>query len=239
MVLFLVLNIGAILYAAVHQRLALEHPRGPVSFLGSRTTRTSSPTRSSRRPSRTPLYYAIARGSRSTMAIGLFLAVIVNQKIRGQTFFRAAFYFPAIASSAAITVAVDLHLRARRPVQRHPGGAGRQPAVRAPRLRARPELVRRPGHRPELGDPAQRLDHVGHVHAVLPRVPPVDQHTRSTRPPRSTAPGRWQTFWRITFPLLAPGPLLRRDGRGHRGAPAVRPGDHRRRRRTATRTTRS
>ena len=38
------------------------------------------------------------------MALGLFLAVIVNQKIRGQTFFRAAFYFPAIASSAAITV---------------------------------------------------------------------------------------------------------------------------------------
>jgi ABC-type sugar transport system permease subunit len=37
------------------------------------------------------------------MVLGLFLAVIVNQKIRGQTFFRAAFYFPAIASSAAIT----------------------------------------------------------------------------------------------------------------------------------------
>ncbi|HET7676923.1 MAG TPA: sugar ABC transporter permease [Candidatus Limnocylindrales bacterium] len=39
-----------------------------------------------------------------TMALGLLLAVIVNQKIRGQTFFRAAFYFPAIASSVAITV---------------------------------------------------------------------------------------------------------------------------------------
>ena len=38
------------------------------------------------------------------MAVGLFLAVIVNQKIRGRTFFRAAFYFPAIASSAAITI---------------------------------------------------------------------------------------------------------------------------------------
>jgi multiple sugar transport system permease protein len=38
------------------------------------------------------------------MALGLLLAVIVNAKIRGQTFFRAAFYFPAIASSAAITV---------------------------------------------------------------------------------------------------------------------------------------
>jgi len=38
------------------------------------------------------------------MALGLLLAVIVNAKIRGQTFFRGAFYFPAIASSAAITV---------------------------------------------------------------------------------------------------------------------------------------
>jgi multiple sugar transport system permease protein len=38
------------------------------------------------------------------MALGLTLAVVVNAKIRGQTFFRAAFYFPAIASSAAITV---------------------------------------------------------------------------------------------------------------------------------------
>jgi multiple sugar transport system permease protein len=37
------------------------------------------------------------------MAMGLFLAVVVNQKIRGRTFFRASFYFPAIASSAAIT----------------------------------------------------------------------------------------------------------------------------------------
>lgn len=38
------------------------------------------------------------------MALGLFLAVIVNQKIRGRTFFRAAFFFPSIASSAAIVV---------------------------------------------------------------------------------------------------------------------------------------
>ena len=37
------------------------------------------------------------------MALGLSIALIVNQKIRGQTFFRAAFYFPSLASSAAIT----------------------------------------------------------------------------------------------------------------------------------------
>jgi multiple sugar transport system permease protein len=35
--------------------------------------------------------------------LGLCLALIVNAKIRAKTFFRAAFYFPSIASSAAIT----------------------------------------------------------------------------------------------------------------------------------------
>ncbi len=37
------------------------------------------------------------------MALGLLLALIVNQRLRGRNFFRAAFYFPSIASSAAIT----------------------------------------------------------------------------------------------------------------------------------------
>ncbi|HEY7399095.1 MAG TPA: sugar ABC transporter permease [Gaiellaceae bacterium] len=37
------------------------------------------------------------------MALGLSMALIVNQKIRGQPFFRSAFYFPALASSVAIT----------------------------------------------------------------------------------------------------------------------------------------
>src|SRR6059058_1562550 len=36
------------------------------------------------------------------MALGLTLAVVVNQAIRFRTFFRAAFYFPSLASSAAI-----------------------------------------------------------------------------------------------------------------------------------------
>src|SRR5215210_6323578 len=43
------------------------------------------------------------------MALGLLLAVVVNQKIRGRTFFRGAFYFPSLASSAAIT-AIALYL---------------------------------------------------------------------------------------------------------------------------------
>jgi multiple sugar transport system permease protein len=37
------------------------------------------------------------------MALGLSMALIVNAGIRGKTFFRAAFYFPSITSSVAIT----------------------------------------------------------------------------------------------------------------------------------------
>src|SRR5436309_5941432 len=36
------------------------------------------------------------------VALGLSLAVVVNQAIRFRTFFRAAFYFPSLAASAAI-----------------------------------------------------------------------------------------------------------------------------------------
>lgn len=43
------------------------------------------------------------------MALGLFMAVVVNNALRFRLFFRGAFYFPAIASSAAIT-AVALYL---------------------------------------------------------------------------------------------------------------------------------
>jgi multiple sugar transport system permease protein len=37
-------------------------------------------------------------------AIGLFLAILANRKIRGKTFFRTAFYFPSISSSIVISI---------------------------------------------------------------------------------------------------------------------------------------
>src|SRR5246127_4064673 len=40
------------------------------------------------------------------MALGLLLALAINQKIRGRNFFRSAFYFPSIASSVAIVTIV-------------------------------------------------------------------------------------------------------------------------------------
>ena len=43
------------------------------------------------------------------MALGLVLALVVNARIRGRTFFRAAYYFPSLTSSAAI-VAIAIYI---------------------------------------------------------------------------------------------------------------------------------
>jgi len=102
MVMFLVLNVGSILYALYISVWKWNLRTGPVEFvqLKNYTTALSDPIFLA--AIKNSVYYAIVWVP-LTMAIGLSLAVIVNQKIRGRTFFRAAFYFPAIASSAAIT----------------------------------------------------------------------------------------------------------------------------------------
>jgi len=100
--LFLVLNIGQIFYA-LYISFWDWGTRGPKEFLGIANYQSLFSDKIFFRAITNTLYYAILVVPLQ-MALGLFLAVIVNQKIRGQTFFRAAFYFPAIASSAAITV---------------------------------------------------------------------------------------------------------------------------------------
>jgi multiple sugar transport system permease protein len=102
MALFLVLNIGSILYAMFISVWKWNVRTGPVEFRGiDNYTRALSDPVFQQAITNTLYYTAI--WVPLTMAIGLFLAVVVNQKIRGQTFFRGAFYFPSIASSAAIT----------------------------------------------------------------------------------------------------------------------------------------
>ena len=103
MVLFLVLNIGSVFYALYISLWKWNVRSGPVDFRGlsNYSALLSDPV--FHRAIQNSIYYTVIWVP-LTMAIGLFLAVIVNQKIRGQTFFRAAFYFPAIASSAAITI---------------------------------------------------------------------------------------------------------------------------------------
>jgi multiple sugar transport system permease protein len=76
--------------------------RGPEEFIGIANFQRLFADTGFHNALRNSLYYTVIWVP-LTMAVGLFLAVVVNQKIRGQTFFRASFYFPAIASSAAIT----------------------------------------------------------------------------------------------------------------------------------------
>jgi multiple sugar transport system permease protein len=102
MLLFLVFNIGSILYAA-YISLWRWGLRGPRSFMGLQNYQDALSDPIFIKAVTNTFYYVIIWVP-LTMALGLFLAIIVNQKLRGQTFFRATFYFPALASSAAITV---------------------------------------------------------------------------------------------------------------------------------------
>ena len=103
MVLFLILNIGSIFYAAFISVWDWNVRSGPQEFLGLANYQGLLTDPIFHRAIQNSIYYALIWVP-LTMVIGLSLAVIVNQKLRGQTFFRAAYYFPAIASSAAITI---------------------------------------------------------------------------------------------------------------------------------------
>jgi multiple sugar transport system permease protein len=103
MFLFFVLNIGSILYEVFISVFQWNLRSGAGAFIGIDNYQNVFKDPIFIRAIQNSLYYAVVWVP-LTMAVGLFLAVLVNQKLRGRTFFRAAFYFPAIASSAAITV---------------------------------------------------------------------------------------------------------------------------------------
>src|SRR5262245_28154870 len=100
--LFLLLQIGQVFYAG-YISLFDWGLRGPKSFLGIENYEKVLTDPLFFKAVTNTLYYTVLVVP-IQMAIGLFLAVIVNQKIRGQTSFRAACYFPASASPAASTV---------------------------------------------------------------------------------------------------------------------------------------
>jgi multiple sugar transport system permease protein len=104
MALFLALNIFAIVYALFISffQWGIRGPREFLGFGNYQDLLLDDPVFVGKAVLNTLRYSIIVVPAQ--MALGLFLAVVVNQKIRGQTFFRAAFYFPAIASSAAIAV---------------------------------------------------------------------------------------------------------------------------------------
>ena len=133
------------------------------------------------------------------MALGLTLAVVVNQKIRGRTFFRAAFYFPSLASSAAITAIAIYILNA--------GGL----------LNATLDSLGLGALKPSeiawFGDSDTALWSIVGLNAwttsgtmmlfylaALQSIP-TDVYEAAA----IDGAGTWRTFWKITFPLLRPG----------------------------------
>lgn len=129
------------------------------------------------------------------MTLGLTMALIVNAPIRGRAFFRSAYYFPALTSSAAISAIAIYLLNADGLVN---AGIG--------------ALLGRDYGRPWFGDPDTALESIVALDgwttsgtmmlfylAALQSIP-TDVYEAAAL----DGGGVWRTFWRITFPLLKP-----------------------------------
>jgi len=124
------------------------------------------------------------------MALGLLMALVVNAGIKGKTFFRAAFYFPSLASSAAITAIAIFILNADGLLNKIIGG-----------------------HRPWFGDASTALWSIMGLNAwttsgtimlfYLAALQSIPTDVYEAAAVDGTS--RSRTFWKITFPLLKPG----------------------------------
>ncbi len=203
MILFLVLNIGTTLYAFFISLWDWNYRRGPEEFLGLANFQEILTDDLFHIAVRNTLYYT-AIWVPVTMAVGLFLAVIVNQKIRGQTFFRAAFYFPAIASSAAITVLWIFLLQPDGLFNEVRGAIGLNPLFQA--------IGYGPNHN-WFGDPRTAMNSVIILNAwttsgtfmlfYLASLQSISHDVYEAAAIDGAGP--WQAFWKVTFPLLKPG----------------------------------
>ena len=203
MAIFLVFNIGAIAFALFISVFEWGVRAGPQEFIGidNYTSALNDPI----------FWKAVWNTARYAlivvpvqMALGLFLAVIVNQKIRGQTFFRAAFYFPAIASSAAITVLFIFIM--------NPDGLfnGFRQAIGPFDIFGWFGI---PEDHTWLFHSSTALESIMGLNAwttsgtmmlfYLASLQTISRETYEAA--ELDGANAWQTFWRITFPLLKPG----------------------------------
>jgi multiple sugar transport system permease protein len=129
------------------------------------------------------------------MTLGLTMALIVNQAIRGRTFFRSAYYFPALTSSAAISAIAIYLLSADGLVNSAISG-----------------VTGEEFNHPWFGDADTALESIVVLDAwttsgtmmlfylaALQSIP-TDVYEAAA----IDKSGAWRTFWRITFPLLKP-----------------------------------
>lgn len=203
MVFFLILNVGMFFYAAYISLWKWNIRSGPVEFLGLGNFQLIVNDPIFQTAVKNSIYYTVIWVP-LTMAIGLFLAIIVNQKIRGQTFFRAAYYFPAIASSAAITTLWIFLLQPDGLFNEARGALGMNP------------LFQFFGYGPNwnwMGDYHTALNSVIILNAwttsgTFMLFYLASLQSISTEVYEAAAidgANAWQNFWRITFPLLRPG----------------------------------
>lgn len=203
MLLYLVLNVLAFFYAIYISVWKWNLISGPVSFLGLRNYSDVLSDPIFQRAVSNSIYYTVVWVP-LTMAVGLFLAVIVNQKIRGQTFFRAAFYFPAIASSAAITTLWIFMAQPDGLFNGVRGALGLDP------------LFGLLGFGPQqnwLGDYHTALNSIILLNIwttsgtfmlfYLASLQGISHDVYEAAAVDGAGP--WQAFWHITFPLLRPG----------------------------------
>jgi multiple sugar transport system permease protein len=129
------------------------------------------------------------------MALGLFMAVIVNQKIKARPFFRSALYFPSIASSAAITTIAIFILNADGLLNKVLGyvGVDHHSSWFGEPKTAMPSIA---GLNAWTTSGTMMLFYLASLQAI-----PNDVYEAAA----IDGAGRWRTFWKVTFPLLKPG----------------------------------
>jgi ABC-type sugar transport system permease subunit len=124
-----------------------------------------------------------------TMALGLSLALVINQKIRGRNFFRSAFYFPSIASSVAITT-IALYIFNANGLFNHIIGS------RTPWFQNASTVT---WAIVGLNSWTSAGTAMLYYFAALQAIPGDVYEAAAV-----DNTGAWRTFWRITFPLLRP-----------------------------------
>lgn len=123
------------------------------------------------------------------LALGLSLALLVNQKIRGRSFFRSAFYFPSIASSVAITT-IALYIFNADGLFNHLVGTNTAWFAYAPTVMW--SIV---GLNAWTTSGTVMIFYLAALQSI-----PDDVYEAAALDGTSA----WRTFWRITFPLLRP-----------------------------------
>jgi ABC-type sugar transport system permease subunit len=202
MILFLILNIGSIFYALFISVWRWNLRSGPETFLGLRNYQNALADPIFQKAITNSLYYAVIWVP-LTMAVGLFLAVVVNQKLRGRTFFRAAFYFPAIASSAAITTLWIFLAQPDGFFNAVRGALGVNPIF---------SLFGIAPNQNWIADQGTALNSIIILNAwttsgtfmlfYLASLQSISHEVYEAA--AIDGAGAWQTFWRVTFPLLRP-----------------------------------